>query len=298
MKYPPIILFAYRRPEHLRRCVESLAANPEAAECNLTVYSDAPASAGDRKAVMEVREYLRTIAGFAGVEIIEQERHLGLAGSVIGGVDRALAENESVVVLEDDLEFSPCFLRYMFQALELYRDNPRVMEIHGFTPVDGSACGGTMFLRGADCWGWATWRRAWRNFEPDSLKLLARFTPSSRREFDLGGAFPYYRMLEEQAAGKIDSWAIRWHASAFLAGGLTLYPGKSLVRNIGFDGTGTHQGSSWEGMVEITAEPVDLQVIPVIESECFKKLMIRYYRRNRAGWLKRGVMKIFRFLFG
>lgn len=118
-----------------------------------------------------------TISDFACVDIVEQEHHRGLAGSVICGIDRALAESDRVVVLEDDLEVSPYFLRYMFEALELYQDDPQVMEIHGFTPVDGTVCGETMFLRGADCWGWGTWRRAWHNFEPDSLKLLARFNP-------------------------------------------------------------------------------------------------------------------------
>lgn len=298
MKYAPLVLFAYKRPDHIRRCVESLLRNPEAAECRVTVYSDAPAAEADIPLVSEVRKYLHTISGFACVDIVEQEHHRGLAGSVICGIDRALAESDRVVVLEDDLEVSPYFLRYMFEALELYQDDPQVMEIHGFTPVDGTVCGATMFLRGADCWGWGTWRRAWHNFEPDSLKLLARFNRRSRREFDLDGAFPYYRMLEDQAAGRIDSWAVRWHASAFLTGGLTLYPARSLVRNTGFDGTGTHRGSNWEGRADLAAEPVEVVRIPIAESECFKNLMIKYYRRKHGNMALRLMRRIFHILFG
>ena len=298
MKYAPLVLFAYKRLGHLKRCVESLLANPEAAECSLTVYSDAPAGEEDMPLVAEVREYLRTISGFARVEVVEQEYHRGLAASVICGIDRALTECDRVVAVEDDLEVSPHFLHYMFEALELYRDDVQVMEIHGFTPVDGSACGETMFLRGADCWGWGTWRRAWHNFEPDSLKLLARFNCRSRREFDLDGAFPYYRMLEAQATGKIDSWAVRWHASAFLAGGLTLYPARSLVRNTGFDGSGTHRGANWEGMAELAAKPVSVARIPVAESECFRRLMIKYYRQQRGSLPRRIIRRIWHILFG
>lgn len=298
MKRAPVILFAYKRLEHLKRCVESLLLNPEAAEIHLTVYSDAPAGENEVQPVAEVRKYLRTISGFAGIEIVEQPVHLGLAASVIGGVNRALSDDDSVVVLEDDLELSPYFLRYMFEALELYRDDPQVMEIHGFTPVDGTGCGDTMFLRGADCWGWGTWRRAWRNFEPDGAKLLARFNRKSRREFDLDGAFPYYRMLKQQTEGKLDSWAIRWHASVFLAAGLTLYPGKSLLRNAGFDGTGTHRGQSWEGRAELAASPVKVARIPIAESRCFRELMIKYYRDQRECCCRRIARRIFHILFG
>ena len=56
----------------------------------------------------------------------------------------------------------------------------------------------------------------------------------------MGGAYPFTRMLSNQIKGKNNSWAVRWHASCFLANMLTLYPGKSLVNNIGVDGSGTH----------------------------------------------------------
>jgi len=46
--------------------------------------------------------------------------------------------------------------------------------------------------------------------------------------------------LREQATGKTTCWDIRWYASAFIKGKLTLYPGQSLVSNIGHDGSGTH----------------------------------------------------------
>jgi hypothetical protein len=51
-------------------------------------------------------------------------------------------------------------------------------------------------------------------------------------------------MLRDTLAGRVDSWAVRWYASAFLAGMYTLYPNRSLVRNRGNDGTGTHSGVS------------------------------------------------------
>ena len=68
--------------------------------------------------------------------------------------------------------------------------------------------------------------------------------------------------------------------AAFLAGGLTLYPARSLVRNTGFDGTGTHSGSNWEGRADLATEQVEVVRIPIAESECFKNLMIKVMYRK------------------
>ena len=103
----------------------------------------------------------------------------------------------------------------------------------------------TFFLRGADCWGWATWKRGWDLFEPDGRKLLSELERQQlTRSFDFEGSYPYTQMLRDCIAGMNDSWAIRWYGSAFLHRKLTLYPGSSQVQNIGADGSGTHVGST------------------------------------------------------
>jgi hypothetical protein len=67
---------------------------------------------------------------------------------------------------------------------------------------------------------------------------------SLRYKFNLNNSYPYFEMLEQQINGNIDSWAIRWYLSAFTINGMTLYPIRTLVKNIGFDGSGTHCGAS------------------------------------------------------
>ena len=70
-------------------------------------------------------------------------------------------------------------------------------------------------------------------------------------------------MLEGQIAGSNNSWAIRWYASAFLAGKLTLYPGRSLVQNIGNDDSGTHCGTTTALDVAVSESPIGLDGIDV-----------------------------------
>ncbi len=239
----PIALFAYKRPAHLRRTLAALAANPEARHSALHVFCDGAKSEADAAAVAEVREIACNVAGFATVQVHARERNAGLAQSIIEGVGRMLEAHNSVIVVEDDLVVSLHFLRYMHEGLALYAGDEQVASIHGYCYPLQDTLPATFFLRGADCWGWATWARAWRHFDANGAALLAQLRARRLAQvFDLDGAYPYTRMLEDQIAGRNDSWAIRWHASAFLAGLLTLYPGRSLVRNIGHDGSGTHSG--------------------------------------------------------
>lgn len=270
----PVVLFAYRRPDHLSEALRSLAANPGAESTRLTIYCDGPKGEADQAAVAQVRKVAHQAKGFAQVDVIERESNLGLAQSVISGVTWALEENDRVIVMEDDLVVSPDFLEYMNQALELYEDEDRVISIHGFMYAVPPGLPQSVFLRGADCWGWATWRRGWRLFEADSGKLLKQLERSpDRDQFDFGGAFPYLQMLRDQAKGRIDSWAIRWYASAFLANKLTLYPGKSLVENIGQEGSGTHSESASSHEVKPQQIELPLQMIDICESSQARKLI-------------------------
>jgi hypothetical protein len=198
-----------------------------------------------------------------------------------------------VIVLEDDLVTAPYFLRYMNEALALYENDAAVGSIHGYWyPVDCTVPE-TFFLRGASCWGWATWWRAWQSFEPDGQKLLSELQRRNlTRSFDLEHAIAYTRMLQNQIAGRNDSWAIRWHASMFLQQCLQLSPGTSLVRNIGFDGTGTHCVESDAYTVELAAHPVVLDRIPLRESNEARAALIRYYRSTRPSIAARAVGRL------
>ena len=253
----PIALFIYNRPAHVRRTVASLLANPEAAESDLFVFCDGAKTPESAAAVEEARAFVRGLTGFASLTVVERERNLGLAKSIIDGVTRLCRDRGRVIVLEDDLVLSPYFLRYMNDALDCYADAPLVASIHGYLGPVHESLPETFFLRGADCWGWATWSRAWQVFEPDAAKLLARLRHEGLTQtFDMEGAEAYTKMLEDFIAGKNDSWAVRWHASAFLRGMFTLYPGRSLVENIGFDGSGMHSGSINPYRTNLAQEPI------------------------------------------
>jgi hypothetical protein len=289
----PIALFVYNRPWHTQQTIEALLRNPLAAESDLIIFSDGP-RAKDAEAVENVRKYIRSVEGFRSVTCHERPTNNGLAKSVIAGVTEVLRSYETIIVLEDDMVTSPHFLSYMNQGLSMYADNEEVICIHGYIYPIAPPLPQSFFLRGAHCWGWATWRRGWKEYEVDGTKLLQEIRQRTlAREFDYDNAYPFTKLLEDQIQGMNDSWAIRWHASAFLKNRLTLYPSVSLVQNIGFDDSGVHSVKK-DKVYEIVlgTEPINLTRIPLAESPAIRKKMSVFFKSTKPSIVKRVIRKI------
>ena len=297
-RYAPIVLFAYKRADHLRRTIESLGANPEAACTEVTLYCDGARRPSDQVAVDEVRSFVMQIEGFASVRPVFRPHNLGLAKSIIAGVSEALQLHDRVIVLEDDLVLSPHFLRYMNAGLDCYAADDAVASIHGYCYPTEAPLPETFFMRGADCWGWATWARAWSHFDADGHRLLDELRARRlTRAFDLDGSFQYTAMLEDQVAGRNDSWAIRWHASCFLKAMLTLYPGRSLVENIGNDASGTHCSATAAYSQDVANADVRLGRIPLTESREAHRAFVRFFRRRQPMPLVSRASRVLRGLY-
>ncbi len=238
----PIALFVYKRPDHARGALAALAADPLAAASALTIFSDGPRNEGDQALVSAVRGVARQARGFASVRMVEQPRNLGLARSIIAGVSQLCEAQGRVIVLEDDLEVVPGFLRFMNEALNRYAQEPRVMHVSGYNyPGSYVAEEDALFLPISPTWGWATWQRAWCQFDASAAGYQRlQDEPALRRRFNLDDAMDFHSMLEQQLEGSIDSWGIRWLLTVFLAQGLALVPVRPLLRNLGADGSGTH----------------------------------------------------------
>jgi len=282
MPLAPIALFVYNRLEHTRQTIAALQKNDLAASSDLIIFSDAPKNELAGENVQAVREYLPQITGFKSVRIILREKNFGLAQSIITGVSEIVEQFGKVIVLEDDLITSPYFLKYLNEALGFYENNESVISIHAYVYPVKQSLPETFFLKGADCWGWATWKRGWRLFEPDGRKLLQAIKDRGlSRAFDLGGAYPYTQMLAGQICGLNNSWAVRWYASAFLNDRLTLYPGRSLVTNTGFDNSGTHTGSIQLFKGKLTETPIAVREIVVEENQAALKTIRLFFRQPR-----------------
>jgi len=293
MKLAPVLIFTYNRPWHTMETIEALKKNELAKESELFIYSDEAKDKESIGRVREVREYIKKTDGFKKVTIIEREKNWGLADNIIDGVTKIVNEYGKIIVLEDDLVTSPYFLKFMNDGLEFYKNEERVVSIHGCIYPVKEKLPDTFFIKGADCWGWATWKRGWDLFENDGKKLLNELKQKKLiRKFNFNNSYPYLRMLQDQIEGKNNSWAIRWYASAFLKDKLTLYPGRSLVNNFGFDGSGIHCGSGKEYDSILSNVELVLEKIPIEENLTAKKIIGKFFLSNRVSMFKKVYNKL------
>jgi len=283
----PIALFTYKRPEHTRRTLESLALNPEFAESPLFIYCDGARNEADAGQVEATRKLVREWK-HPNKSITERDQNWGLANSIIDGVTKLCNAYGRVIVVEDDMVVSKYFVSYMNRALVKYQDDDRVISIHGYSyPINGQP--EVYFIKGLGCWGWATWKRGWDLFEPDGTKLFSELSKKKlMHRFNIYGAYPYRRMLLDQINGRNDSWAIRWYASALIHDKLTLHPGRTLVSNIGLDGSGAHCDPEDVSTDLISSSEVNLANIEVAEDKGSLQAWAKYLKAER----RKKLMKI------
>ena len=279
----PIALFVYNRPQHTERTVKFLQQNELALESRLFIFSDGPKTVADKEKVQEVRSFIRKIDGFKSVELIEGKENKGLANSIIEGVNRLTKEYGQIIVFEDDLISSPYTLTYFNEALNRYRNEEKVMHIGAYMyPLVAQNLPESFFYRAATSWGWATWERAWQHFEPNIDTLIQTFDKPKKAAFSIEHTMNFWRQMRQFKTGKNNSWAIRWYASIFLNGGLTLNPSQSLVNNIGHDGTGVHSGIN--DIYNVIINPTPIQYFPtLIEENEAAYRAIKAFLQNRKG---------------
>ncbi len=280
----PVILFTYNRPTHTRQLLKTLLANPLASQTDLYVYSDAARNETDEIAVKAVRDILHRVKGFRTIRIVEREQNCGLAQNIIDGVTDVVNRHDRVIVVEDDLVLAPHFLQFMNDALDTFADRPEVGHVHACEFTLDPSIPETFLIRWTGSWGWATWKRAWQHFNPDGKALLAELERRQlTREFDFDGSYGYTRMLRRQTEGKNHSWAIRWNATLFLAGMLSFNAGRSLVQNMGFDGSGTNCGDDGQYATRLYTERIRVDKNLLMEENAVaRRAMIQYYRRTNS----------------
>ncbi len=300
MELAPIIVFAYNRPEHTKKTLESLKQNVLADESVLFIYIDGPkqdVSSEELQQINLVKEVVKSEKWCKEVYIVQSETNKGLAFSVIKGVTETVNKYGKVIVMEDDLVSDKWFLKFMNDSLMVYVDEMDVVCATGYIYPVSKALPETFLLKGADCWGWATWKRGWDILETNGEKLLNELEAKNlTKDFDFDNSYPYLQMLKDQIESKNNSWAILWYASAYLKNKYCLYPGHSLIHNIGVDGSGTHSGTSKEFDVKLRNVEIRVEKQKIEEAKGIKEIIGDYFKQVRGikneGFIKKLLRKI------
>ena len=281
----PVALFAYNRPYHLMKTLEYLRKNVGSESTELYIFCDGARGNGDQSDVDRVHKVVMTTTGFRRIHTVFRETNYGLAKNIIAGVSDLISDYGKLIVLEDDMITSKYFLNYMNQALNMYQYDAQVASVHAYIYPAKEELPESFFLRGADCWGWGTWSRAWKVFNENGRELLDQIKHRKlEKEFNFNNSYDYLGMLEDQVSGKNNSWAVRWYASAFLKNMLTLYPGVSYIQNIGLDGSGAHCGSTTKFDTILQKKKPNLNSLPVMENQEARLIVANSLKQSQSRW--------------
>jgi hypothetical protein len=300
MKLAPVVLFVYNRLNHTKLIISALKKNILAKKTDLYIFSDGYKNSEDKLKVLSVRNFIQKLNGFNKIIINYNKKNYGLSNSIIKGVSYVLKKHKKAIILEDDILVSKFFLNYMNDSLNMYADNEKVSSISGYVyPIVFKKKFNTFFIKGADCWGWGTWLRSWKNFEKDGNKLL-NIIKSRHCEYDLNlsGSFDLLKMLKDQLQKKNDSWAVRWIVSNFLKENYVLYPVKSFVQNIGNDGSGRHNLESDNYKVRLVNNYKTYNKIQIQEDLYAKTLFVKFFysfHKYNKLWILVKILKKFQY---
>jgi FkbM family methyltransferase len=286
MNLAPIVLFVYNRPWHTEQTLNALMQNELADRSVLYIYADGPkdnASDEQLQNIKEVRKVIRSKKWCKEINIIEDENNKGLASSIISGVTEIVNKYEKVVVLEDDIVTSKGFLKYMNEALEIYQDEEKVMQISAFMfSINSKGLPETFFYNCNSCWGWGTWKRSWSYFNNNSMELYAQLINDAVdwQKFNGYQGNNFKEQLVANVEKRLKTWAVNWHSCMFLKNGFVLHPGNSLTKNIGFDGSGTNCETNELYEVSDLAKNISVQKIPVQEDICILEILKNYFKNQ------------------
>jgi len=284
MNLAPIVLFAYNRPEHTRLTLSALSDNYLANESELIVFCDGPkygATDAELKQIEAVRSVVKEKKWCWKVQIFESKTNKGLAPSVIEGINSIVNQYGKIIVLEDDLITSPWFLTYMNEGLLLYCDHSNVYSINGYMfPIITNRTD-SVLLPYTSTWGWGTWKNKWTAFTFNmDFKEEIKLNPYLKSRFNMAD-YDYSSMLN---FGN-NSWGIRWYYSVFIRNGLGLFPTKSLIQNIGFDGSGENCSSTQKSSVLFIDRIINNEIHKTIDMLFISKYL--NYFQNEKSHLKK-----------
>lgn len=234
----PVVLFVYRRAEHLPDILDRIAA---ARPPRVYVFADAPRDREDRDATEAVQAIIAGWSPPFPVEVSVASRNLGNSARVESGIATVFETEEKAIFVEDDVALSAGFFGFCDRLLALYDGAPEVMMISGLNPLDTwpakPAGADHLFSTLGNAQAWATWRRAWQRREgaldrwrrPDARARLAAFLLDDEMATARGAL---YDALDQ---GRETSWDYRWALARQLDHGLTAVPVRNLVRHLGHD---------------------------------------------------------------
>lgn len=240
-----VLFMIFNRPDPTRKVFEAIR---EAKPPRLYVAADGPRKnvKGEYEKCISTREIIKEVDWDCEVKTLFRDKNLGCGLAVSGAISWFFENEEDGIILEDDCLPNQSFFYFCEELLDYYKDNEKIMHIHSNHIGKPYSKYSYYFSSMERCWGWATWRRAWKlydyNLEKYSYDLIAK---KIEEVYFSDLYIDYWKdvlkiMTNDDITKRINTWDYQWSFSILANDGLCICPNVNLVSNIGFGKDATH----------------------------------------------------------
>lgn len=253
----PVLFLVYNRPAKTAIVFDRIK---QQKPVKLYIAADGPrqGDAGDIENCLLTRALVREgIDWDCEVKTLFRDKNAGCGRAVSQAINWFFKYEEYGIILEDDTVPEPSFFTFCTEMLIKYQLNHKIMHISGcyfFKDLLPKNSKSYYFTKHIHVWGWATWKRAWENYEYD-MPDWPQKKEGLKKYFKIYSKF-WEQIFEMVYAKQIDTWDYQWMFCIFKSNGLAINPTTNLIMNIGFGSEATHTADESSVFSKIETEPI------------------------------------------
>jgi hypothetical protein len=237
----PVAFIIFNRPDLAEIVFEAIR---QAKPCQLFVIADGARFPEEVEKCQQARAIIDRVDWDCQVLTNFSDVNLGCKYRISSGLDWVFSQVEDAIILEDDCLPAPSFFSFCQELLEKYRYDDRIMHIAGTNIQFGQSRTqySYYFSKYAQIWGWASWKRAWQNYDVE-IETWKEFKASEMIEFVHTNPYEqsyWLEILERIYKNDLNTWDYQWIYHCWSQNGLSIIPAVNLISNIGFRADATH----------------------------------------------------------
>jgi hypothetical protein len=261
-----VAFIIFKRPDTTEKVFEAIR---QAKPPKLLVIADGPRAdrPGEAENCEATRAIIERVDWECEVLTNYSDINLGCKKRVSSGLNWVFENVDKAIILEDDCLPDLSFFKFCEELLERYEHDSRIMTICGVNFQCGNKSKNKNYSYYYsifhDCWGWATWRRAWRYYDGNMelWKKIKNEKILNHKLFDARSVKFWLKIFHKAYENQVNSWFYPWLFSCWVQSGFGIFPEKNLVSNIGFGMAGTHTIDQNHPYANLRLEKIDLPLI-------------------------------------
>lgn len=237
-KYFPIVLFAYNRPYHFKKVINSIEKTKDIKKYKIYFFCDGPKSHLDKNKIKEIKKIISKKKKINFYKTTFRDKNLGLARNIIKSLNEVFKTNKAAIIIEDDIILNHKAISFINFYLNRFYKKENIGSVSAHSYIDNLKTKKKLIYylsKRHSSWAWGTWSYIWKKINWSKTKRVNIF----KTDFDnLGNDMKL--LLWGQNNKYINSWAIRFNYFCFENNLKSFQPRYSKIQNIGLDGSGTH----------------------------------------------------------